>query len=215
MRQTPVAVVGGGGHAKVVIDVARAAGVPVLGVFDDDPAKAGRSLLDVPVIGGLDELPTSGAQRAVVAIGSNGVRRRIVEWLSHLGLEWATLVHPGAIIAPSASVGAGSVICAGAIVQAEASVGDHCIVNTGASVDHDCRVGDFVHIAPGARLSGGVSLGEGTWVGTGAAIIQYLSVGAWTMVGAGAAVVADLPDGVTAVGVPARALPGGAGTALP
>lgn len=78
------------------------------------------------------------------------------------------------------------------------------IVNTGASVDHDCKIGDFVHIAPHATVLGGVEIGEGTWVGAGAVIKQYLKIGANCMIGAGAVVIADVPDGTTVVGVPAR-----------
>jgi acetyltransferase-like isoleucine patch superfamily enzyme len=48
-------------------------------------------------------------------------------------------------------------------------------------------------------------VGDGTWLGIGSSVIQRVRVGADVTVGAGAAVGRDLPDGVTAVGVPARA----------
>jgi acetyltransferase EpsM len=37
-----------------------------------------------------------------------------------------------------------------------------------------------------------------------ASVIQGRTVGAWSVVGAGTVVIHDLPDGVTAVGVPAE-----------
>ena len=64
-----------------------------------------------------------------------------------------------------------------------------------------------MHICPGARLAGEVQVGARTWIGIGACVIQQVRIGSDVTVGAGAAVVRDLPDGVTAVGVPARVLP--------
>jgi len=39
----------GGGHAKVVIATARAAGYEVIGVLDEDETKHGKVILDVPI----------------------------------------------------------------------------------------------------------------------------------------------------------------------
>jgi len=47
----PVVILGGGGHAKVLIDALRLRSVELLGVTDADPGKSGRLLLGVPVIG--------------------------------------------------------------------------------------------------------------------------------------------------------------------
>ena len=64
-----------------------------------------------------------------------------------------------------------------------------------------------MHICPGARLAGEVQMGGRSWIGIGASVIQQIRIGADVTVGAGAAVVHNLPDGVTAAGVPARVLP--------
>jgi serine acetyltransferase len=53
-------------------------------------------------------------------------------------------------------------------------------------------------------VRGTVSIGEATLMGAGSTVIQKCVIGAFVIVGAGAVVVTDLPDGVTAVGVPAR-----------
>ncbi len=194
-----VDVIGGGGHAKVVISAIQAAGGRVGAVFDDGPGRVGTRVLGVEVVG-----PTEAARGrpgpAVLAIGSNRVRQR----LAGLERDWLTVVHPTAWVAPSARLGRGTVVFAGAVVQPEAEIGEHVIINTGASVDHDARVGDHAHVAPGARLGGEVQVGEGTLMGIGSVAIPTVRIGAWSIVGAGAAVVVDLPDAVVAVGVPAR-----------
>ena len=86
-------------------------------------------------------------------------------------------------------------------------IGSGAILNTGCSVDHDAQLADGVHLCPGARLAGEVHVGARSWIGVGASVIQQVRIGSDVTVGAGAAVVRDLPDGVTAVGVPARVLP--------
>ena len=54
------------------------------------------------------------------------------------------------------------------------------------------------------RTSLGVTLGENVWLGTGAKVMDGVRLGRDVVVGAGAVVTDDLPDGVIAVGVPAR-----------
>jgi len=197
-----VTVFGGGGHAAVVISTLRACSMPVAGICDDAPHLQGTEILSVPVTGVTDDIPDDFAGPAVIAIGNNAIRRKL-----HLRFPqclWITAIHPRACVDPTAELGPGTVVFAGAVIQPRAVLGKHVIVNTGATIDHDCRIADFAHIAPGTNLAGEVSVGEGTLVGIGSAVAQCRSIGAWSTVGAGAVVVRDIPDGVTAYGVPAR-----------
>jgi UDP-perosamine 4-acetyltransferase len=198
----PVIVLGGGGHAKVAISALRSCGYSVTEVYDEDPAKAGRKVLDVPIKGDFSLVPDNEDIRAVVAIGDNHVRQKVA--LRFKRLKWLTVVHPKAHVDPSARLGEGTVVFAGAVVHPDAVIGCHTIVNTSASIDHDCVVGDFAHVAPGARLAGSVRLGDGVLMGVGSATIPGVSVGNWSVVGAGGVVVKDLPANVVAVGAPAK-----------
>lgn len=199
-------IIGAGGHAKVVIETARAmATFEPVGVLDDDASRWGSTVLGLPVTGPIapDRLRELGVERAVLAIGNNRARAALADRLEGL-VTWVTLVHPSAVVAPSVRLGEGTVVFAGAIVQPDSVIGRHVIINTGSSVDHDGVIGDLAHIAPGARLAGGVRVGEGALVGIGACVIPGRAIGDWATVGAGAAVVEDIPPGVVAKGVPAR-----------
>lgn len=204
---------GGGGHAKVVIDILLLhGGWDIVGVLDPDPALRGGQVLDVPVLGGdslLEELIADGVEHAFIGLGSparTAPRRRLYEIARGHGLEVVDAVHPMATIAASARTGSGVTAMAGAVVAAAAVLGENVIVNTGAIVEHDCVVGDHVHVATGARLGGGVYVGEGTHVGLGASVSHGVRIGAGSVVGAGAVVVDDVEDGVIVAGVPARML---------
>jgi len=194
-------VIGAGGHAKVVIDTAQAAGLQVSGVIggDGDPAE----ILGVPV-----SRDRSGveADSFVVAIGDNAIRAAAFAQYLETGLTPATVVHPSAVVARTVTVAAGTVIASGVVVNVDTRIGANVILNTGCRVDHDCIIGDHAHVGPSATLCGGVRVGEGVLIGVGGCAIPCVSVGEWSVVGAGSAVVADVPPHSTWGGVPARPL---------
>ncbi len=191
-----------GGHAKVVLAAAEAAGYPIAGLFDDE--KRGESVLGYPVLGSLDAFTALGAVNAVICLGDNAGRLALARrWPQ---ARWVSIVHPSAVVHRSAVIGAGSVVLAGAVINPDVRMGEHCIVNTGSRVEHDCFLGRGVHIATGAALGGRVRIGEEALVGTGASVRPDIRVGDRAIVGVGAAVVKNVPAGVTVVGVPARSL---------
>lgn len=192
--------IGAGGHAKVVVEACLAAGWSVLGTADDDPD---RTVFGLPHLGSPEGLSPDPGVRAVLAVGSNAARRELARRLNGR-LEWASVVHPAAVVSPRARIGEGVVVFAGAVVQADTVVGRHVILNTGCRVDHDNELGDFCHVAPGAVLAGTVRLGEGVFVGAGAVAVPNRTLGAWCTVGAGGVVTRDTEPGLTYVGVPAR-----------
>ncbi len=204
-----VLIVGAGGHGKVVLDILRAAGKhrPV-GYIDADPALAGTSVGDLPVLGTINQLGKlkGKARGAIVAIGDNRTRVNYAQVLVEHGFELVNAVHPSAVVSATAQVGRNVVIAAHATVCTEAALADSVIVNTGAIIDHECRVDSGCHIAPRATLAGRVSVGSGAMVGLGACVIQCINIGADAIVGAGAVVIRDVPPRATVVGVPARTI---------
>ena len=204
----PLLILGAGGHGKVVADVAQAAGRRVVGFVDNDPALAGQSVGGIRILGTMAKLERVAAELGVtdvaLAFGDNRVRLEHAREAKLAGMTLATLVHPAASVADSATLGDGTIVCRGAAICVEAELGEACLINTNAVVDHECRLGAGVHVAPAAALAGRVSVGEGAMIGIGASVVQCREIGAWSTVGAGAVVVRDIPPTSTAVGVPAR-----------
>lgn len=200
---TDAYVIGAGGHAKVMIQCLQSMGRRVVGVFDDDLAKQGRLVAGVPVLGTTAEIRRFHRRPAVIAIGNNRIRHQLA---AQIDLPWLTAIHPHAYVDPSARLGPGTMVVAGVVIQCDAQLGHHVIVNTSATVDHDCQIGDCVHLCPGVHLPGDVTIDTGATMGTGAVCIPSVRIGAWTMVGAGSVVTRDLPEHVTAAGIPARVI---------
>ena len=207
-------VLGGGGHASVVVDALLASGaLDACAVLDSDSRRWGTELFGVPVRGGdelLPELVRQGVTGFVVGVGGvgdNRPRKRLFELgLAH-GLQPVTVQHPSAICSTRAKVGVGTVLLAGSVVNAGAVLGVNVILNTGAIVEHDCVIGDHVHLATGAKLASTVRIGELAHIGAGATVRQCLSIGEGAVVGAGAVVVDEVAPWTVVAGVPARPLP--------
>ena len=198
---------GAGGHGKVVLDVARSAGAFEQIVFlDDDRMKSGSLFCGCPVGGGPGELHQFAGSAFIVAVGDNRKRAQCFSRACGNGLSPTALVHLTAVIAPSASIGRGTVIMPGVIVNADAVIGEDCIINTGAIVEHDCRIGPHVHISPRVVLGGCVNVGPLAHIGIGAVVLPGATVGEESIVGAGAVVLREAPARCTMVGVPAKAL---------
>ncbi len=215
VTQRGLVIVGGGGHGAVVAESASLVDAPggVRGCLDDkdQPAAAGGP-------GGLDRLGplamfgeiTAGGSAWIFGIGDLALRRSLLDSLPDTARRIGgahTVVHPKASVSSSATIGRGVFVGPGAVVHTRARVGDHAIINSGAIVEHDVQVGENAHVASGAVLGGAAWVGRDVLVGSGAVVLPGVTVGDGATVGAGSVVREDVPDGVTVVGVPARATP--------
>ncbi|MEO5985678.1 MAG: NeuD/PglB/VioB family sugar acetyltransferase [Candidatus Limnocylindria bacterium] len=205
-----VIIVGTGDHARVVVDLARAAGHEISGMVEPDAARLthadGQS--GAPILGSLESgnawMDAYRESAFVVAIGANDVRQRAYERCLELGLRPIALVHPSAAILGGATVGPGAQACAMAMIGVSARIDANVIVNSMASVDHDAVIEAHAFIGPGARLAGRVRVGAGAHVGIGAVVREGIMIGRGAFVAAGAVVVADVAPGARVAGVPAR-----------
>lgn len=204
---------GAGGHARVLIDAIQSVAADIeCCLLDADQTRHGKTVLEVPIVGGDDALPSlrqNGYTHFAIGIGSTGdsSKRKFLfeEALKH-DLQPLTIIHAQAVCARSAEVEAGSVLFAGSIVNPGAKISQNVIINTGAIVEHDCVIGSHAHIAPGACLAGDVRIGNGVHVGAGAIIRQGITIGDDAIIGAGAVVVKDVLPGQVMIGIPARPL---------
>ena len=199
---------GSSGHCGSILDCVLSAGLyDEIGIVSSNPNK---SILGVPVVGNYQQLPDlfrEGWTEAHIAIGSVGYvakRREMYGVLTAIGFRLATVIDPSAVIARDAEIACGVWIGKRAVVNNGCRIGVCAMINTGSIIEHESVVGDFAHISPGAVLCGQVRVGDNTHVGAGSTVRQGIRIGAGSMIGAGSVVVKNMPDGVTAFGVPCR-----------
>lgn len=145
-------IIGTGGHGQVLAEVAMACGYDRVDFLDDrNPCAVGTTDRAEALAGGYDGV--------IVSIGNNDLRRTLIQRLQAVDAPIATLVHPRAFVAPSATLGEGSVVLPGAVVNTNARVGKGCILSIGALVDHDATIDDFSHVNAGAVVAAGKRAG--------------------------------------------------------
>lgn len=151
-------IIGAGGHGRVVKETAismRNIDFQKVSFLDDNNPTA---------IGKLKEYKQYSEEYhfGFVAIGNPIIREEWIRKLEEEGFVIPTIVHPSAYIAPSATIGYGSVVLPGAIIQANAIIGKGVIVSSGAIIDHDTTIGNYCHINAGAIVSSGTTVQEKT-----------------------------------------------------
>ncbi len=212
----PLIVLGGGEHARVVIDAARSRGDRWVVQGYVAPEAGTAATPDVPWLGDdatlaarLGDLALDDRPWLVLGFGggetSGALAARAATTEQFAGVQWATIVHATAWVSPNARLESGTVVLAGAVVNTGAHVLSHAIVNSAAVVEHDVVIGAGSHVAPGAVIGGGTNVHEHAFIGLGARVRDHIEIGAGAVVGMGAVVVESIGPGATVVGIPARA----------
>ena len=205
-----VVIVGAGGHGREVAEILRSdrRAESVLGFVDEAVSLQEKIVGGIPVLGNwswFDNADRSNLE-VICAVGLPDIRRRLVMRATAMGLTFASAISSAAYISPRAKLGEGVVIFPNAYVSTECLIGNHSIINAGATISHDAKLDHYATINPGAHIAGNASIGEGCYLGIGCSVIHQVSIGAWSIIGAGAAVTNNIPENVTAVGVPARVI---------
>lgn len=207
----PVVIVGAGGFGREVLEIFKDRNKisrtwDILGFIDEDKELHGKIINNYPVLGGLDWLRKHNNENlgCVCAIGACETRKRVVERLQEIGVNFCNAVHPSVIMSEFVELGQDVIICAGSILTVNIKIGNHVNIDTNCIVMHNAVIGRYCRLNPGTKINGNDQLGEGVYVGTGAIFLQGLSAGAWSTIGAGAVVIEDIPEKVVAIGVPAK-----------
>ncbi len=137
-------IMGAGGHGHVVAETAEMLGYSVSFLDDNSPEAVGR----------IDELEKyiDRTDYVFVAIGSNDLRKQLIERSIELGCSIAAIIHPTAYVSPSACVDEGTFIGPLAAVNCRSRIGKGCIVSAGGILDHDAVLEPYVHIDAGVSV---------------------------------------------------------------
>lgn len=163
-----VVIVGGGGHAKVVIDTIEEmilAGdmIEIEGFLDDSEENG--DIYGYKRLGKISEAQMYRGNHFHLAIGNNGFRRKFYE--ENKGFEYLTVIHPKSIVSKRVKVKEGCFIGAGAVVNADAQIGRLSIINTQSIVEHDCRIEGYCHISYGCIVGAESVIGSGCFIDMG------------------------------------------------
>lgn len=199
---TPLALIGGGGHALSLLEM-MPENMAVCGYVDHAPVEG----MSLTWLGTDDKFLSENTDCPIhisLVWGSDGdmsLRRKLIERYRHQPTE--TLVASTAVITPHSSIGTGCAVMHRAVING-ASIGDYSIVNTGAIIEHGVILGENVFVGPGAVICGNAVIGNDCIIGAGAIIKNGVSIVAGTVIGLGAAVISDITVSGVYSGIPAK-----------
>ena len=192
-----LAIIGAGGHGKVVGEIALLNGYKIIDFFDDSAKESKKfpfNVIDTP-----DYLKENQNEYDdfFVAIGDNKLRRDKILWLKKYKMNIINLIHPKSIISKFCTLELGICAMAHSTVNPGTAIREGVIINTSASIDHDCIIDDYSHISPNCSLSGNVKIGKFTHLGTGTSVHPGINIGENVKTGIGARIFKDILNGTT------------------
>lgn len=126
-----------------------------------------------------------------------------------------------AVVREDARIGPHTRICSHAYIDARVEIGSNCKIKNGARIYTGAVLGNGVFVGPGAMVLNDrtpqatapkpkpyprTMLLDGCTIGAAAIVLPGVTIGKGAIVAAGAVVTADVPDGATVAGVPAKAV---------
>lgn len=199
-----IAIIGYSGHAYVVLDACKKAGIKVQYYCEKNKVQSNPFQLEYAGDEGSKDFNWKNIDAVVLGVGDNKIRQKAADTINSKGKIIKTVVHPTAIVNDFVSIGKGTMLSSNVVINPLAEIGDNCILNTGVIIEHECKIGNACHIAPGAVLAGNVIIGNNCFVGANAVIKQGIKIGNNVTIGAGSVVINDIPDNEIWAGNPAK-----------
>ncbi|MBQ4858423.1 acetyltransferase [Pseudoalteromonas sp. MMG007] len=198
MKNKPLIIIGGGGHAAVLAETLLKQNKKIVGVVAPELIAVGNVFDNIELFHNDDDILKFNPQDVLLVngIGSmpfNSLREAIYNRFKKLGYEFATVIADSAIISDYSVIGCGVQVMNNCVVNFGAAVGDNTIINTSSSIDHDCTIGAHCHLAPGTTLSGQVVVENNVHIATGSNVINNITIGRNSIIGVGANITKSIP----------------------
>lgn len=175
-----LAIIGCGGHAKVVTEIAESIGFKKIFYIDKFIKK--KYFLNREVNSNLAE---NYNEYIFVALGDNYKRQRVFEEFqnNYKKSQIVSLIHPSSQVSKKCSVDIGSVVMPLCIINSFSKVGKGVILNSNAVIEHDNFIMDFSSLAPSVTTGGNVFIGERSSISIGATIKHNVKIGSDSVIG--------------------------------
>lgn len=160
-------ILGAGGFGQMVKETALLLGYNEVVFLDDaynGPDSAGRCC-DYTIL--QEQYP-----KAVAAFGNNKTRLEWTDKLMEAGYEVPAIIHPSAIVAPSAKIEPGCFIMQRAVVNTNSEIQRGALINSGAIIDHDSVVEAGAHVCLGSIVKANCTIESGKKIEAGEVIFS-------------------------------------------
>jgi sugar O-acyltransferase (sialic acid O-acetyltransferase NeuD family) len=172
--------------------------------FIDDFRIEGESIFETECVTWQEFQERSSHPKIIIGVGAPQLRKMLRERVFKSGIPLQSIISSHANISKFAELEEGVVVSAGVTIANRCLVGTNTAINLNSIIGHDVQVGSDSSISSQVNIGGGVCIGNSTYLGMGSLIREGLKIGDNSVVGMGSIVFSDIPDGVIAVGNPAR-----------
>lgn len=193
-------IIGAGGHAKSILEIANSLNYNFLGFLDDYSNEE-------KVVGKIHDIDKFRGCSFVLGIG--GIknlkqRNELIQSLNVYHAVFINLISPYSVVSKNAKMGIGNTIHPYVFVNAHVTIGNFCILNTRSTIEHDCEIGNNVHISTGVILNGGVKVKSHVFIGSGAIIKNQVEICENCIIGMGSVVLKSIQEPGIYVGNPLK-----------
>ena len=178
----------------------------IKGFLSHDANILDRFEIGVPILGTDDSYEIQETDRFLMAIGNVQRKKSAVELLIAKGAKFIRLIDKTAIVAGTATVGKGVVICPNAIVSDHVKIDDFAMLNFFSSCGHDSKIGKYSILSPYATLNGMARIEDEVFLGTHATVMGNLTVGTKSKINANSVAMRDIAPKSYVIGVPGKAM---------
>jgi sugar O-acyltransferase (sialic acid O-acetyltransferase NeuD family) len=183
-------------------------GRTVTGFLDEDPKALEKFSYPYKPkwISTIDDYIVEEGDELIMAISDPHAKSEIVQKLQNKGANFVSFIHPSALIARSAILGEGVIVCPRVRISADAKVGNFVTLNGLSGVGHDVVIEQYTTVSSYVDLTGWVRIEQYVFLGTGARILPRVRIGANSKIGAGATVVRSVAENSIMYTYPAKKL---------
>ncbi len=178
----------------------------IAGFLDDNPQALNGYECDYQVVGSIKDWKPKEDEEFALAIGSPTLKQKIVENLKCKGANFATIIHPSAMLSEFAHYGEGFIMFPNSKLSANSTVGDF-VTLLSSPIGHDTVIGDYSVISGNCNIVRNVVIGNCVFLAAGVCIAQDVHIGDGAYIGLGSVVLKDVNSYDTVFGNPARVIP--------
>ena len=211
IKNTPkkkIAIIGGGGLAKEIIEVIEILDYEVFGIFaQEDPG------MRYSYKGYLDELLENRSEFSgvILAIGAFNpetikIRNSILLFLNTHNIEQISIISPNARIGSGVKIGKGVYIAHNSVVAVDAKICDSVMINTGSLIGHDTTIFPNSIIGPKVFIGGNCVIENDVTIAASSNILQSIRIGANSTVGISSLVLKSLKPNSFTMPEPSRVI---------
>lgn len=198
---------GVGNYTEVIIELAQECGYDVKGLYHYNPDRISETVLDIEIIDTTENLfqnDITGINFAVT-MGDNKLRQTLANNIREKGGITPTLIHPNAVVSPSAKIGKGCFIHMYSKLSTCSEIGNDCVIDFNSLVAHHAILGNACYMSSLSMIGSYCTIGDRVLFGMNSLILPLkLTLGNDCIVGGKANVTKSFPNNCLLVGNPAK-----------